>query len=277
MKEDPATDRDDELSNPYERHIACPRSNGLSFPPDPRQLFMLFFISFSTGVLFGVADKIPLTSLGLIFLQAWMGLLFSIVFIAGFSLSASNPVDPSVLRVWKFGVQGPREWEDAIERGAKYCVVCKAHVEEESLHCKYCDKCIPRLDHHCFYVNNCIGRKNYTLYVFGLVSLFAFSASHFVVASIALVYAFQNDVQALLGFNTYVWKGLVVATVLLSFVFTVFTGDLIRLHVLLYLNGMTTLEYSKYLMERTGSKTMSVGQLLCPKKNVKKIVEPESG
>lgn len=56
------------------------------------------------------------------------------------------------------------------------CTVCKTHVTLQSKHCGSCDKCIDGFDHHCNWLNNCIGKRNYSQFIYLIISLQSFVA-----------------------------------------------------------------------------------------------------
>ncbi|ORY46537.1 zf-DHHC-domain-containing protein [Rhizoclosmatium globosum] len=134
-------------------------------------------------------------------LISWMVVSLVLVIGIGGLLTASNPVDTNVLKVWR-SKGAVVAAEEPPGDGFKYCLVCKAYVVDRALHCRYCDKCVPRLDHHCFYVNNCIGERNYRLYLGGLCSVFAFSLSHAVVSVVGCIAVRQGQMNDfLLGYS----------------------------------------------------------------------------
>ncbi|KAJ3254961.1 hypothetical protein HDU77_003875 [Chytriomyces hyalinus] len=268
---------DSTQTNPFDSHIANPRINGFSYPPDARQIAVGVYITFSSAVVFTLCINVVDQGAPRVYLVAVFTALLLSMLGNGFALSCSNPVDPHVSAVWKSGVEGKLDEPPTDDRVSKFCWVCKAHVETDSLHCRYCDKCIPRLDHHCFYVNNCIGRRNYGLYISSLISIFLYSSAQAATSVISFVAAAQNPSKVgAFNLSLPAFQSIVLIPGILSFAFSIFIADLLRLHILLYFKGMTTLEYSHYLDERTGSKTMSIGQVLFPKKRKAKAIVPDT-
>ncbi|KAI9336804.1 DHHC palmitoyltransferase-domain-containing protein [Obelidium mucronatum] len=274
----------------FDTYIPHPRLNGFTYPPHPRQIFLILYVVYAAAVFFTLSANtiVPMestsTQVAQVALYSWMIASLLFVVVCGGLLTYSNPVDPNVLAVWELGVEvnlvkadNANDGRALAETAGKYCLVCKAHVFENSLHCRYCDKCVSRLDHHCFYVNNCIGKGNYKLYIANLVGLFLFSSSHAIVSVVSCVLSSQgklSEVLTLYSLSLVAFQAIVGISGTLSFGLCIFMVDMLRLHGLLYMKGMTTLEYSQHLKEVSENQTMSIDQILCPSSKRKKIVVP---
>lgn len=134
-----------------------------------------------------------------------------------------------------------------------FCYICQAHASQDSRHCSKCDRCVEKFDHHCVWLNNCIGKKNYW-YFFGAIFSCTLQLMFCVYTGIATIVIFHADwdsfkretnrmygTEALgvwIFFYAYTWVFIVVC-----FIASLATGQLVIFHLWLMKKGLTTLEY----------------------------------
>lgn len=53
----------------------------------------------------------------------------------------------------------------------KYCSTCHIWRPPRSSHCAICDVCVLSHDHHCVFLNSCVGYRNYTYFIWFLLSI----------------------------------------------------------------------------------------------------------
>jgi len=130
------------------------------------------------------------------------------------------------------------------------CVRCEQMVLESSHHCKACGKCVQEFDHHCMWLNNCIGKRNYTAFVWSIVSVVAMTGVMLAsCVALLLEYVLQksrlvNSLEELYGgvvreAALAAWIGLITVNLPLFLL----DGQLIILHLFLWSRGLTTYEY----------------------------------
>jgi len=80
-----------------------------------------------------------------------------------------------------------------LEFPGKWCRKCWAPKPERAHHCSSCGRCVLKMDHHCPWLGSkCIGHRTYPAFVHFICSVACFALYVAVVATHALVYAFQN-------------------------------------------------------------------------------------
>ncbi|KAI8921379.1 DHHC palmitoyltransferase-domain-containing protein [Powellomyces hirtus] len=153
----------------------------------------------------------------------------------------------------------PRDWGRKKTRegeGGLWCTVCEVFIEEGTMHCKYCNKCISGMDHHCYFVNSCIGTRNYRLFITGMLAAFTYTLPTCILSLVAFSARYTRRSPSLFetasktNFSVPAIQIINFIHAFIAFAASVFVGDLLRLHVILYKRNMTTLQYSHWLRTR---------------------------
>uniref|UniRef100_H0W5P5 Palmitoyltransferase n=1 Tax=Cavia porcellus TaxID=10141 RepID=H0W5P5_CAVPO len=118
-------------------------------------------------------------------------------------------------------------------------------------HCRDCRRCVRRYDHHCPWMENCVGERNHPLFVAYLALQLA-----------VLLWGLHLAWSGLHFFQPWgVWlrsSGLLFATFLLLFLFSLVVGLLLASHLYLVASNTTTWEFISshriaYLRQRPGN------------------------
>lgn len=52
----------------------------------------------------------------------------------------------------------------------KYCETCNIFRPKNSCHCNDCNNCVSKFDHHCVWMGTCVGARNYTHFMWLVIS-----------------------------------------------------------------------------------------------------------
>ncbi|KAI8848703.1 DHHC palmitoyltransferase-domain-containing protein [Chytridium lagenaria] len=240
------------------------RVNGWTWPPHYRQLIIIIYVLCSLVYFILIPWRIGVQSstIAHALFGIWKISSFWGITITGLTLMSSNPADPAVVSS-QHNIH-PETSKADMDAESRFCTVCLTYVHHTSLHCRYCNKCVLNIDHHCFFVNNCIGKRNYRLFVATLLFMANYALGNLMFTIWALAWPYVDSLRMdsiVKNYGLAPWRlqTLTGFFALLHLLFVCFTFDLLRLHVLLWYKGMTTLQYAKFLrkQEENGGSTCS--------------------
>ncbi len=110
---------------------------------------------------------------------------------------------------------------------SKECDKCKGWKPPRAHHCKNCKKCVFRMDHHCEWINNCVGYNNQKYFILFLLYTFIQTIITFFLVLISFVYwlsSLKTHIMVTL-FNITATRVAIGGQLLMSILFTIFTGD----------------------------------------------------
>ncbi|OIT07765.1 PREDICTED: protein S-acyltransferase 18 isoform X1 [Nicotiana attenuata] len=151
----------------------------------------------------------------------------------------------------------PQTREDDIS----FCSLCDFEVKKHSKHCRTCNRCVEGFDHHCRWLNNCVGKKNYTTFIFLMISLLIMLLIEGGTAVAIFVRCFANkrsiEQEIHIRFNAKFPKGVLATFCVILFLMTSYCsaalGQLFFFHIVLIRKGMRTYDYILAMREENQS------------------------
>ncbi|XP_075094019.1 protein S-acyltransferase 18 isoform X3 [Nicotiana tabacum] len=151
----------------------------------------------------------------------------------------------------------PQTREDDIS----FCSLCDFEVKKHSKHCRTCNRCVEGFDHHCRWLNNCVGKKNYTTFIFLMISLLIMLLIEGGTAVAIFVRCFANkrsiEQEIHIRFNAKFPRGVLATFCVILFLMTSYCsaalGQLFFFHIVLIRKGMRTYDYILAMREENQS------------------------
>eukprot|EP01130_Rhizamoeba_saxonica_P003777 TRINITY_DN1568_c0_g1_i1.p1 TRINITY_DN1568_c0_g1~~TRINITY_DN1568_c0_g1_i1.p1 ORF type:complete len:285 (-),score=12.54 TRINITY_DN1568_c0_g1_i1:77-931(-) len=123
-----------------------------------------------------------------------------------------------------------------------YCYTCQIWRPFRTHHCKLCDACIDMFDHHCIWVGNCIGKLNYRKFILFLIA----TTLYLIHTMFTCIYNIDWKNKLI---DIFVSHKIEVILIVYTFIVFCFMINLIRYHLMLIKNDLTTYECEKKLFE----------------------------
>ncbi|KAJ8573652.1 hypothetical protein K7X08_010163 [Anisodus acutangulus] len=142
-----------------------------------------------------------------------------------------------------------------------FCSLCDFEVKRRSKHCRTCNRCVEGFDHHCRWLNNCVGKKNYTTFIFLMISLLIMLLIEGGTAAAIFVRCFANkrsiEQEIHRQFSAKFPRGVLAAICVFLFLMTSYCsaalGQLFFFHIVLIRKGMRTYDYILAMREENQS------------------------
>ncbi|XP_060217523.1 protein S-acyltransferase 18 isoform X2 [Lycium barbarum] len=142
-----------------------------------------------------------------------------------------------------------------------FCSLCDFEVKKRSKHCRTCNRCVEGFDHHCRWLNNCVGKKNYTTFIFLMISLLIMLLIEGGTAAAIFVRCFANkrsiEQEIQRRFSAKFPRGVLATICAILFLMTSYCsaalGQLFFFHIVLIRKGMRTYDYILAMREENQS------------------------
>lgn len=153
------------------------------------------------------------------------------------------PANPSERN--KLGPKTVAVFEESVE--LKLCATCYIHRPPRATHCGICNNCVSKFDHHCTWLGTCVGQRNYTTFIWFIMSI---TLLVFVDLVLSLLHVVREASQNGNGALSAPYPDNIIPSVIQVIICLLVIGPITALfifHLHLVLRGMTTNEFLKKL------------------------------